>query len=338
MNRPARIAVALAAALGIGLGAAGSAQAAAYAYAYDYVTHFSLGFAFAGTPTATVNGQSASTYNPGIGSAPPYPNESHLSVGNDVASSFSGYGTRAPENFFGNQALVPPFPNGGPYGPWYYNDPSSPGFGRADALMDPALPATSKTWAINNAEALANGPGKHSDASGQSLNSMTVNFVGGSTVGCATDPGTGLCINQALTADFDYQALMQVWLAGNGQSGSYANAAIEFTFTLSELVGGVWRTIDHYSPDALNQSISVTADDPVLNQQYLPGVGANGAANNPATGHVSWTSLNIDQGDTYKLVVSMKESASAANIPEPATAFLAGLGLLGVAASRRSRK
>lgn len=308
MNKLVKISVLL---LGVlGLGAAGSAHAAAYAYSSLDIYNFGMSFAFTGTPSVVVSSQTASTYTDALGNNI-YAPESRSSLGGDVLQSFSGAPTRATENFGG------PLPSD-LLGQWALNATTSPVFGRADANLDTGV---ARSWGKTVAETLANGPVKHTYATGQSVNSMTVQFVGG-----------GVGQNQALNVQFDAQALMQVWLDNKAQSGSFANAATEFSVTLSEYQwNGVfwqWVTIDSIAPSALNQTISQLDTG---GQSFLP-------SGSPFSGFFNWTSLNIDQGDTYKIAVTMKSSADAYNIPEPATAFLAGLGLLGVLASRRRGK
>jgi len=322
MSKLTKIAAASAVALGLGLGAAGSAHAGvAYAYAYDYVYNFDSNITSIGAVSSALTVGQTSSSKTG------YPSESNLSsgFGADVAQSFSGAPVRASENFFGQ---------------WANNMPSSPNFGRSDAQLcyggactAPTYPVqsgsptpTAMPWAINNAEALVSL--KNETAGGQSLNSLTTQFTGGTS---ATP--------QTLTIAFDYNAFMKDRVVGS-HGGSWATSAIEFTITLSEFQNGVWvdLTTDSSVLNPLNKTISQIGNG--CQTYTASGTCADVNTGYNATGSVLWSSgAQIDAGDQYKLVVTMKESAQAFNdAPEPATAFLAGLGLLGLVASRRAKK
>jgi len=138
-----------------------------------------------------------------------------------------------------------------------------------------------------------------------------------------------------LIFEFDAEKYLEAWT--DGTTGSFAEADNNFNITVTDATGaGVFD----WSPDG-NVGTGITggtetADAFDLSRDLFASTGNPGPLTYSGAGFFSASTFVLTEG-TYSIGVSNEVHAHVNDVPEPASMFLMGGGLMGLAYVRRRR-
>lgn len=151
---------------------------------------------------------------------------------------------------------------------------------------------------------------------------------GNSDVGTSTTFNFVLGVGDTMTVAFDANPFTQAFVSAGSTPTTNANARLSWSISILDITTGA--TVFTFQPAALNALSNVSRTDGAAGTTtYAPGMSAFSA-----------TTGLLNNTDTYQITIQHNTLANAlqAQVPEPGTLAIFGLGLLGVTAVSRRRK